>query len=87
MTWEQAKERLGKLARGRYHVIKFGLTNYGEGINGVRIEPECSVYIDKYNYCTAKTWETALSMMEDQLMGDLVNDVEQAPTGEAVANE
>ena len=58
-----AKGQLKKLADGEYHSLTYELSEYSSG----RRESTCKVYIDRYDYATAPTWDDALQKMRDNV--------------------
>ena len=61
MTFNDAKTALKALAGGRYHSVKFELTEYVSG----EIRTECGVYIDGLGHSnTFLTYDLALANME-----------------------
>jgi len=61
LTFKEAKEKLLKLAKGRYSAIKYEETFLRNG----SIIVECSVYIDSKSWCSGETWELVLAKLEN----------------------
>lgn len=66
MTFKKAKKRLAKLAKGEYYVIYYQIANVGEECGGGE-EQECTVYVAGFGHFKAKTWETALRLMDEAM--------------------
>lgn len=52
MTFQKAKDKLKKLAKGEYHTISFELTEHPGGA----LDPRCRMYIHGYGY--TQSWAT-----------------------------
>jgi len=62
MTFEQAKKRLARIAKGEYHAIKYELT-VPTAKRKLPEEAECSVYIHGGEWYGSDTWEGAFKLM------------------------
>jgi hypothetical protein len=60
MTFKEAKDELKKLAKGKYHAIRYELVEYSSG----KIETECWIYIDPRISVSTTNWKDALTKME-----------------------
>ena len=60
MNFQQAKKGLKKLAKGKYHCIRYELTEYNNG----DLKQECSVYVDGQEWVEGYTWNEALNKMK-----------------------
>ncbi len=63
MDFLQAKRKLKEIAKGKYHTIRYGITENREG----ELSQECQVYINGYEFCNSNTWERALKQMQEQI--------------------
>jgi len=64
MNFVQAKQKLRKIANGKYFAIEYKEIDFG-----IAIQPEvvCNVYINGSNWHKAATWEDALKKLEEEL--------------------
>ena len=88
MTFAQAKKQLAKLANGKYHVIKFELTEYQKDCQDVcgRGVANCSLYIDGHQHHKGKTWEEAFMSLDRAINPPSESEVmAMAPKGEVTA--
>ena len=69
MTFKQAKKELEKLANGEYHVLIYGITDFGTGRDNVKLEQKCSVYVNGFDYYHGVTWRIALDKLESAITG------------------
>ena len=60
MNFQQAKDKLKKLAKGKYHSISYEISEYPPD----GLEQKCSVYISGYNWEQEKTWELAFKELK-----------------------
>ena len=63
MTTREATKQLKKLAKGSYCTMQKKDTFFPIG----KVEHEYSVYIDNSKWYTAKTWEIAFGLLEDDM--------------------
>jgi hypothetical protein len=63
MNFIKAKEKLAKLANGKYHTIQYDLTEFNGGV----LTQTCSVYIDGYKFHKAPNWYEALLSLQRQV--------------------
>ena len=61
MRMREAKNRLKKLADGKYYSISYEFSEY------VNSKPtnRCTTYIDGYSHCSGKTWEESLNKIKN----------------------
>jgi hypothetical protein len=79
-----AKDELKKLANGKYHQIRYELTEYSSGM----IEVNCCLYIDPKISSIGKTWKDALNKMKINLgLSELKIDPNEAPREEKEKEE
>jgi hypothetical protein len=69
MKFQEAKDKLKELAKGKYHNLAFSLTEDSSG----EIETSCSIYLgtEKIGHgisTNAPTWEQAFALVEAQLI-------------------
>ena len=62
MTYEQAEERLKKLAKGRVCSLKFEKDFYTNGV-----DTHCCLYIDGFSWYRGKTWNIAFAILEGEI--------------------
>jgi hypothetical protein len=74
MNFSEAKDEMKKLAGGKYHSIKYELTEYASGV----LEADCYLYLDPRICVSAPTWESAILMMKQEL-GCLTVDPSEFP--------
>lgn len=60
MTFMEAKEKLKEIAAGKYHSLKFELTEFHTG----GLNTECSIYINGTDWFSGRTWEDAFARLE-----------------------
>ena len=77
MTFESAKTKLKKIAKGKYHMIGYELNEYVTGM----IKVECSLYIDKHKIHTGPTWDSAFASLLCEINDDCV-DINEQPKGD-----
>lgn len=53
MTFQEAKEKANELANGKYHAVRYELTENSCG----ELKSECSVYIDGEGFFYGSTFE------------------------------
>ncbi|MDY6862809.1 MAG: hypothetical protein SV062_07445 [Thermodesulfobacteriota bacterium] len=82
MKFLEAKAKLKELAKGRYHLIRYELTEYPTG----KLEVKCTVYIDGYSHNSGTTWEEAFNNLQTE-MGLFQLDVSEAPDNGDVVEE
>ncbi len=63
MNFKEAKSKLKKLAKGEYHSIQYGITEYLPN----KLKQKCSVYIDGYSWHWGETWKVALKSLENEM--------------------
>jgi len=63
MDFMAAKAELKKLANGKYHTIRYWLTEFASG----KLEAECELYIDPQISSLGPTWEEALNKIKIKL--------------------
>lgn len=61
MTFKQAKEKLAKIADGRYSSIRYEETFHDDGTVSI----ECYVYIKDVGWTEGETWESVFEKLED----------------------
>lgn len=61
MKFIDAKNKLKKLASGKYHSIGYNLTEFADG----GLDAKCSLYIDPRISVSATTWKEALGKMKE----------------------
>lgn len=66
MTFRQAKKELEKLANGDYHVLSYGITDFG---TGGKLEQKCTVYVNGFDHYHGVTWRIALDKLESAIIG------------------
>ena len=66
MNMAEAKDTLKAMANGDYHRLTYSLLEheYGDKVQ------ECSVYINGYNWHSAKTFDEALALLRAEMQGD-----------------
>lgn len=69
MSFRQAKRELEKLANGDYHVLGYKITDFGDDRDNVKLEQECSVYVNGFDYYYGATWRIALDKLETAMTG------------------
>ena len=62
MTYEQAEERLKKLAKGRVCSLKFEKSFYAKCV-----ETDCLVYVEGFSWYRGKTWNIAFAILEGEI--------------------
>lgn len=75
MRFEEAKKELKKLANGKYHSLKYSLTEFSKGT----IEATCDLYIDPGILVSAPTWAEALKLINRKLGEPGVVDLSEMP--------
>jgi len=75
MNFITAKNKLKKLANGKYHSITYELNEYSNG----KLETKCYLYIDPGISLKAPTWTEAFAKLEKYLP---IIDLTEAPTEE-----
>lgn len=78
MTFEGAKKKLKKVAKGAYRSIRYSVIIHTDGTQ----HPECSLYIDGYNWHSARTWKEVFNKLEEQKNGAPDIDLNEEPKGE-----
>lgn len=70
MSFRQAKKELEKLANGDYHVLSYGITDFGTAdyIDG-KLEQKCTVYVNGFDHYHGATWRIALDKLESAITG------------------
>ena len=63
MNFIQAKKKLEKLAKGKYHSLNYTISEFPDG----ELQQECTVYIDGRNHHYGETWEAALKSMRNEI--------------------
>jgi hypothetical protein len=63
MTFQEAKEKLRGIAKGRYHSIQYSITIPEDG----QVEEKCELYIDGESWWVSKTWEGAFVKIADSM--------------------
>ena len=82
MTFEQARDKLKRLANGRYYCIQYGLVEFASG----GVEAKCHLYIDPRISINAPNWTNALAQIEMKLNLQLKVDPSEFP-GEELKGE
>ena len=62
MTFKQAKKKLKAMAKGRYHSIKYDLSEHSGGDQ----EAVCTLYIADRGMPSAPTWDQAFALLENK---------------------
>ena len=62
MTFAEAKQRLKKVARGRYHSIEYELAEFDEHYGDGRQETTCTLYIDGEGLFHGPTFEDVFAL-------------------------
>jgi uncharacterized protein (UPF0261 family) len=84
MTFKQANEKLGKIADGRYHSLKFELTTC---TGGSRLMTKCSVYVGSSDpndggwMASGETWAEAFDELDKTMFPSKQRKIEQIPSG------
>jgi hypothetical protein len=60
MTFQQAKDKVKRLAEGKYHGISFELNEFSTGEQRI----ECSIYIADETWYKGSSWEGAFIVRE-----------------------
>ena len=81
MKFLEAKAKLKKLADGKYHQIKYSLTEYSSKI----LKAECECYIGGFDWVISPTWEESLRKMEIEINGPPIPNAKEAPEEEVTA--
>lgn len=63
MNFQQAKDKLKKLASGEYHVLNYKISEFSDG----ELQQECTVYVNGRNHHYGKTWEAALKSLKNEI--------------------
>ena len=63
MNFIQAKRKLKKLAKGKYHVLNYKISEFSNG----ELQQECTVYIHGRNHHYGETWEAALKSLKNEI--------------------
>lgn len=63
MTFKQAKRKLKRLAKGRYHALSVELKECSSGSK----ETQCGLYIEGHDWIFLNTFKVAFSLLEDKL--------------------
>ena len=62
MTFQEAKGKLEELAEGRYHTLRYELTEHSDG----KQKQVCGVYVDKDSlFYEGETWEEAFKSRDE----------------------
>ena len=77
MTFNEAWEKLEKLADGKYCDLR--VSRKGGGQSGVRVQTTVEAYIDRFGFVEAATYEGALLGMELRAQGRDTLTLEQLP--------
>jgi len=81
MKFLEAKAKLKKMADGKYHQIKYSLTEY----SSKHLEAKCYCYIDGLDWVDSSTWEESLRKMEIEINGPPIPNAKEAPEEEVTA--
>ena len=63
MKFQDAKDKLEKLAKGKYHTIRYELTEYRSGKQCTR----CTLYVDGGPNFVSQTFQECFDLLEGKL--------------------
>ena len=63
MTFEAAKRKLAKIAKGEYHAIQYEICVASKEFPGPD-EVECGIYIHGKKWYSGPTWDAAFKLLE-----------------------
>lgn len=63
MNFKNAKKKLEKIAKGKYHTLDYEITDYGNG----NVAQQCQIYIDGLKHFKGETWELAFNALEQDI--------------------
>jgi len=63
MTLKEAKDKLKHIASGKFHSVRYELTEYVTG----ELAEKCTIYIDGEGFYHGKTWQEAFKNREIDL--------------------
>jgi hypothetical protein len=72
MNFKQAKAKLKRLAKGKFHSINYKISEH----TGGELMQECSVYIDETDLHIGETWEAAFKELNKEINPQPKNTVE-----------
>lgn len=61
MNFRKAKSKLKKIAGGRYHSLRYSVTEYSATGD---LSQECAAYIEKMDWYTGATWGLVFEQIE-----------------------
>ncbi len=64
MDFLQAKRKLKKLAKGKYHTVRYEVTEFSDRGG---LSQTCTLYIDGHNFEYGANWEQAFKGMVQQV--------------------
>ncbi len=71
MNFIEARSKLKKLAKGKYHTIQYQMSEVREE----DLAQECTVYIDGFSHHYGETWELALKSLKNEINPPLAKPV------------
>ena len=82
MTFELARRKLAKIAKGEYHAILYGLRFPSHKMPA---EVECKLYIHNYDWHTGTTWAEAFKKLLERQEPRAPRDRKEQPKAERPA--
>lgn len=65
MNFKDARATLGKMAKGKYHTLEVSI--WPQSLIGTM--PDYVVYISGYGFAAGKSWQKAISKLQEKMLG------------------
>ena len=76
MTFQEAKQKLSKIADGAFHTIAYEAKKHSTEPEYI---PECTLYLDGFNHAHGSTFEEAFKVLNKAIEGKKQYDESQEP--------